>query len=446
MRHTKPILILLALCIPLFQIRSFAQGSKVVTSRQRPRLPAQLDGATLQKLLNTIEKPQIASALKVGYFGGRANAQSLPVADSFELLKAALKKEPVASKRWFWLQNVRGWAAFRCREISPDEGYLAYSELFAQAGKAKAAGTVYAPQTALIDYISTINGRMGLLAGEDGESLRYDERTAGVLVEAWTAYVSLLQQTDGRWNGREPDWNGAIDRLSASDEFIAAVEKTLDDPKTERTFTLMMAAAAVIGDKTPQRAFVLYVQAKPLLPKGADRKIDAPIAERFFDNWLQLLLHDEKIPQAYTMLQDRITLIGSGHTALLKLQLDQKDNKGAANILGVLALPVAPESEVLAAASLLNNRWDKNRADVLAASQSASLLQSYLKAARPRSVRAELTARWRLGWVLSEQKKNTQAKAALSLKQLKFDEAQLDSDTAFILQSIRAMQAKLEAK
>jgi hypothetical protein len=445
--HTVFCFTLVALSLS-FQTWSIVHAQEPVRSapRQRPRISTQLDRATLQKYLDTIEQPGVTSSLKIGYFGGRASTQSLPVAEGFALLQTALKKEPVASKRWFYLQNVRGWAAFRCREISPDEGYAAYSELFDQTPKAKTAKTVYAPQSALIDWIATINGRMGHLRSEDGETLRYDERTTGVLLKAWTAYASLLTQTDGRWNGREPNWSEAINRLGASDEFIAAVEKTLDDPQAKRTFTLMFAAALVIGDKSPQRAFALYVQASRVLPRDASKKIEVPLAARFFDAWLALLVREKKFPQAAEMLHERIRFIGSGHTTLLKQQLNQQDEVGAADTLRVLMLPTAPEAEVLAAAAWLARRWDGNRAQVASAERSAALLNAYLVATRARSLRTELEARFRLGQLLFEQKKYPEAQAALVIAHLKFDESALDASTASTLKSIRDLQARLEKR
>jgi hypothetical protein len=56
-----------------------------------------------------------------------------------------------------------------------------------------------------------------------------------------------------------------------------------------------------------------------------------------------------------------------------------------------------------------------------------------LEAVRPRSLSAELQARWRLGWILSEQQKTEAAKAAISLHHLQFDETQLDFASAFTL-------------
>ena len=100
---------------------------------------------------------------------------------------------------------------------------------------------------------------------------------------------------------------------------------------------------------------------------------------------------------------------------------------------------------MIAAAALLNNRWGKNRELTQLADQSVALLNAYLNAARPRSVAAELNARWRLGWVLFEQGKTGEAKTAISLDNLKFDESQLDFDTAFILKNIRALKVRLEA-
>ncbi len=411
--------------------------------QERLRLPAQLDAASLQKHLDTIDQPGIASALKLGYFGGRASTQGLPVAEGFALLKATLEKEPVASKRWFYLQNVRGWAAFRCKDISPDEGFAAYGELFDQAGKAKAAGTVYAPQSALDDWVAAVKGKLGYLRGEDGARLRDDERTAGVLLKAWTAYASLLTQTNGRWNGREPDWKGAIDRAGATEEFTAAVEKTLTDTTVPKTFYLLSGAISVMRNDKPDRALELFTQAKPLLPKDKAEKIIARVAEDFFDSWVALLNEQKKTIQAIIVARERLATLGSGHAKLLKLQLESKDEAGAAATLGVLGQSDAPEAEVVGAAQVLNNLWEKDRRNEKLASQSQALLQGFLEAARQRSAPVEIEARYRLGWLLIEHKKTYEARAALDISRLRFDEASFDSSTQFFLKTIRALQAQI---
>jgi hypothetical protein len=66
--------------------------------------------------------------------------------------------------------------------------------------------------------------------------------------------------------------------------------------------------------------------------------------------------------------------------------------------------------------------------------------------ARSRSLRAELEARFRLGWLLFEQKKYPEAQAALAIVHLKFDESALDASTTFTLKSIRDLQAHLKAR
>jgi hypothetical protein len=410
--------------------------------RERVLIQAQLNAPTLQNFLNTIELPDIASALKISYFGGRARSASLPVAEGLSLPKVTLAKEPVASKRWFWLQNVRGWAAFRCKEISPDEGFAAYTELFDQADKAKAAKEVYAPQLALIEWVSTVSGRLSYLHGEDGRRLRDDERTAGVLLKAWSAYASLLRQTSGHWNGREPDWSRAIQETGASDEFIAAVEKTLNDAAVPKTVYLLTGAAAVLRATKPERALELFASAQPLLPKDATGKIEPRSAGTFFDNWIELLREQKKNAEAKAVARERVATLNNGYSELLKLQFESKDEAGIAATLADLAKPDAPEYEIVSVARVLNNRWDKDRQNQQLAKQSETLLTGYLQSARPRSLAAELEARYRLGWLLLEQKQIGKAKAALDLSALHFDENLLDSQSRLLLQNIRAMQAK----
>jgi hypothetical protein len=440
-------LTILVLTLLLFcNERYYIHAQEVRTVRTRPIVSTSFDRAHLQTQIDTIDQPGVASSVKIGYFGGRARNPELPVADGFVLLKAALKKEPVASKRWFWLQNVRGWAAFRCKEISPDEGFAAYTQLFDQADQAKAAKEVLAPQQAVGEWVSSVVRRLRHLKSEDGTSLRDDERMPKLLLKAWTAYVSLLTQTQGRWNGREPDWKGTIEHAGATEEFTVAVEKALNDATVPKTFALLFGAIQVLRYDKPNRALELFAQAKPLLPKDRDGKIDTRVSARFFSDWIEVLQGQKKVAEAQSVARERIALTGAGYGALLKLQLETKDEADIATTLADLSKPDAPEREIVAAAGVLNDRWDKDRQNSTLAKQSETLLTGYLQSARPRSISSELEARYRLGWLLLEQKQTGKAKTALDLSALHLDEKLLNSQSQSFLQSIRAMQARLDTK
>ena len=98
-------------------------------------MPASFDRETVAQLRADIDKPYNASILKVGYFLRRGQPP-LPTDEGFELLQSAAKAEPVGTKRWFLLQNLRAFAAFRVPGADTSQGLEAYQTIFEHAAEA----------------------------------------------------------------------------------------------------------------------------------------------------------------------------------------------------------------------------------------------------------------------------------------------------------------------
>lgn len=98
-------------------MRVLAQDEPITSSGaldEPPRFPTTFDRAEVQDLLDSIEKPRAASTLKHGYFARRGEP-AFPFDQAFALVDAAIAKEPVGTKRWFKLENVRGYAIFKTK-------------------------------------------------------------------------------------------------------------------------------------------------------------------------------------------------------------------------------------------------------------------------------------------------------------------------------------------
>jgi len=287
-------------------------------------------------------------------------------------------------------------------------------------------------QQAISEYVLSAVGRFRRLG------LRDDERSGAVLAKAWLAYAEHQRSNGGKWIGAQPEWTKAFKRLTLPEAFGTRVEEVLADMGGPKTYGLLVSAASVLEDDKPERAIELLQQARPLVPTDNPRE-----ATRFYGQLIALLRSQNKAQEAMAVQQEQIQRTGRGQAKLLDVQLQNKDEAGVTTTLAALMQPHAPEAEINAAAAVLNSRWSMEK-DLKVAALSEALLNSYLKASRTRTILAELEARWRLGWILLEQGKRAAAKSALDIATLRIDRARLDTNTPFILDNIKALQAKAE--
>lgn len=377
----------------------------------RPQMPASFDRQTVEQLIANIDKPQNSSILKVGYFLRRGQP-ALPVSEGFGLLKAAAEKEPIGTRRWFLLQSLRGFAAFRVAEADTAEGFAAYDLIFTHAADAAKAKAQYPLRQAISEFVSVVSGKLRDLG------LSTDERTRETLFKAWTAYAVALggqEQTAGS-QSVEPNWTAAIEATKATDAFLPYVEKVLADASLSKNFGLLFAASAVVAPKDPNRALTVLLQAKPLLPQEKG-KLEVNQAARFYETLVDLLDSQNKPAEAIAVQQERLGLLGSGQAKLLLLYKKNGDEAKVEQILAALNQSDADGREINKAASglLLLSRAPK-APDTKAGEQAARLLSGYLSAARARDVEEELSARLKLSAFYLGQRKQEETKAILTFE------------------------------
>ena len=97
--------------------------------------------------------------------------------------------------------------------------------------------------------------------------LTKDERVKALLLQAWTAYAIALGAPMKGAVIDEPNWTRALEKSESLEAFVPAALKVVADPKMSPSFGLLVAAAAVLAPKTPDKALALWQQAKPLIPK-----------------------------------------------------------------------------------------------------------------------------------------------------------------------------------
>ena len=226
----------------------------------RPQMPASFDRETVVQLLADIDKPYNASILKVGYFLRRGQP-ALPVDEGFALLQDAAKAEPVGTKCWFLLQNLRAFAAFRVPSADTSQGLEAYQTIFDHAADAAPAKAGYSLRQSILEFVDSVPGKF------NDFGLSKDPKIKELLLGAWTAYATALSAPDDGSKIAEPDWNAALKKLESLDAFVPAVERVLADARVPKTFGLLVTAAAVLAPQKPTQAMELLGQAKPLIPR-----------------------------------------------------------------------------------------------------------------------------------------------------------------------------------
>lgn len=396
----------------------------------RPEMPAAFDAATVQKLIDSIEKPPNAMILRSGYFVGHRN-QAFPIGDGFLLLQQAADKEPGDTKRWFVLQYTLAFALFRLPRVSgsADIGFTAYDALFAHADKAGAVDALYTLRQAINDFLFSVQGRLRDL------HLRDDERTQKTMLKAWTAYVSVLTQeakAKPKYVAPEPMWAQALAASGWDDVFVKTMETTLDDPAAPKTFALYKAATSVLEQSKPERTLEILKQARPLLPEK-DLNEAAWYFGKLVDINLRRATHDDKgkdkpldktiLNVAIAAQEEMVKTTGRGRARLAELRTKAGNTNAYADLVTQLSVADALEPEIIAAAEMLAEQQratdkaakpgDADKHDEKLSALQVSLLTKYLAASRKRDVALELRARYMLGLIYINRKQPDAARAAL---------------------------------
>jgi hypothetical protein len=93
-----------------------------------PKMPV-FDKQNVQHLIDTIEEPQHAMILKVGFFGSHMK-RTLSKLDGFNLLIQALNKTKIGTLRWFLIQSVLGFSDYDNPDVDNNYWMRAYQEIF----------------------------------------------------------------------------------------------------------------------------------------------------------------------------------------------------------------------------------------------------------------------------------------------------------------------------
>ncbi len=400
-------------------------------------MPASFDRETVAHLLADIDKPNNASALKVGYFLRRGQPP-LPVIEGFELLQDAATAEPVGTNKWFRLQNLRAFAAFRVPGADISQGLDAYQIIFDHASDAATSGAVYPLRQSIGEFVGDVPGKF------NDFGLSKDERVKALLLQAWTAYAIAL---GAPMNGAvidEPNWTRALEKSESLAAFVPAVEKVVADPKVPKSFGLLVAAAAVLAPTQPAKALALWGQSKPLIPK-TEGKADVNQAARLYGPLVDLLVARDQLPDAIVNQREFVALSGRGQACLLLLLRQSGDDVATSKALAELGAPAANEREILEAASGLFKLARATKSpDVKAGEQAEALLSGYLAAARTRDLSSELKARLALGNAYLRSKRISEARAITTFAAPAT--AATSREVELLLRDIERLKARLPEK
>ena len=410
--------------------------SPAITRPTRPQMPTSFDRETVARLLANIDKPYNASALKVGYFLRRGQPP-FPVIDGFELLQTAAQAELVGTNKWFRLQNLLAFAAFRVPGADTSQGFDAYETIFNHATDAGAAGATYSLRQSIGEFVDSVPGKF------NDFGLSKDDKTKELLLKAWTAYAISLSAPMKGAAINEPDWKRALVKSESLEAFVPAVEKILADPKVPKSFGLLVAAASVLAPKNPDKALVLWEQAKPLIPQEQG-KTDINEAARLYLPLVETLEARDALPQAIKEQSEFVALTARGQAHLMLLLRKSGDVAASNKVLAQLNDPKINEKEIYDAASgLFKLARAAKTPDSKAGEQAEALLTTYLAAPRTRDFAAELRARLSLGNAYSRAKKWDEAKKVLTFDLLIAPET-ISPMTKSLLRDVERMKTQVQ--
>ncbi len=382
---------------------------KILTSvvfTSRPQLPTSFDRSLVQTLVEDIDKPRSASTLKFGYFARRGHPD-FPFDDAMSLISAAIAKEPVGSKRWFYLQDVRGYAIFKTNVLTLGEGIAAYAAIFDAADKAVAADALYPMRVSVAEYAAYIADT------DNKDTVQEEPQAKATLLKAWKAYA-LIAALPMKGRTAPPDFISAFAALDSSDDAIRVIEKTLTNPKVPHSFELLVTGASLVAPKQPEKAISWLHEAKPLLPSPStlNAVLTSPAINetaRFYDLLVDVLQKNNRIDEAIAEQRERIAKVGGGYGPLWVLLARKGDTNGQNAVVAQLKSPTLPGREVLRAAGTMG-QFKLLTAPVAGGPEAgADVLQALLLPNRDRTPEEEMQARLWLGSYYRNRKQNDKA-------------------------------------
>jgi len=376
-------------------------GAAATANAAPPEMPALFDKPTVQTLIAKIEEGQNATILQFGYFL-RRNPEAIPVQQGFALLQSATEAEPMASKRWFILQAMQGFAGVHAGAESREAGFKAYRSLFDNAEQAEKVGANQVVLRATREYVTILPTEFGIGAGINGKV---------ALISALNAHLKYLAN-----NPNTPykfRWNKALNVTYNGTDAMPRVQQYLNGTQKLKSYALLRVAADIYEERQPDEAIALLKQAKSLLPK--DKEIDVKEMRSLYSLLVDLLTSSDKIAEAVTIQQEFVELThqGSGRLAIL---YHTHENPTAAEPLVTRLATQGNDAEVNETALVLLVLRREYPKATKAAPDGIRLLKIYLSYPRTRPIEQELLARLRLGEYLFKNNQLDDAKVVLNVK------------------------------
>ena len=267
------------------------------------------DRARFSQMLQTIDRGKNGDELQHLFFGRRVN-EPLTRADAYKLVRAALTPEKTGSRRWFLLESLAGYAAFRTDGLDHQEGYDLYARLLPRLPDAQAVGLRGWGCIALYDFISSLSGEYGIAHQDGPEDSRWQVPLA---LQEQIALIRSGQPTINRI-----DWAG-VETDSGSERACAKIaQAALDEPDLPRSFALLVTTGEVLATTSPRRSLNLLRQAAPFIHEAS-----APDAAYYYGGLSAALERAGDWSGAIGAQEGLVRLSGRGTAARVALPSNQ---------------------------------------------------------------------------------------------------------------------------
>lgn len=371
----------ICLTVGVFQSTRIAIAAPETT---RPTLlREELGVKDVQVLIDRIDRPNSAAALKFGYFGRRTEA-SESRRPGLDLLEESIKKEPVATRRWYILENVRAYAYFRVQDASPLVGLASYSDVFEHAEDSPRTESQYFVLQSVNDFLFDIQGRFRDIG------LRKDPKTIETMVKAWHAYtIALTNRGKRKFNFGPFPWGDAIDATSSESIMLPLLQSALDNVELKEKYDVVFAAAVANRKVRPDVAISLLERTLPTIPADSDQA-----NTQYCKLLVQLYEATGNLKMAVLTQKQQVVRTRRGNAELLRLYLKAGLDDDAKQLIQSLCTELQDEREIVSTAERLREWVYTSDAHTgMWNSQLVQMLNTYLHIDRVRQVSKEIRAR-----------------------------------------------------
>jgi tetratricopeptide (TPR) repeat protein len=287
-----------------------------------PRMPEKFDKEIVERLLTTVNEDQNAIILKIGYFLRRGSVHPLPPHEGYKLLKHYVEAETIGSKRWFFLQSVRGFAGLHLARDTHSDGMQAYEALFATASKSIPPGAESIVDRSIFEFVFTYPSEFG---SQGGDSRTYASKT---LLSALAVHTARLNSAANHPGIRLGYWSQAISMTTAPDDFIKVVTKAIAETDNSPSYMILATAAEIYQLHNVERAIAMLRQAKPLLTKDNTAQISD-----YYQFLVDLLLKQNQLAEAIQEQKELNLRTNTGYGRLFLLYHLAKDEQKVSELL-----------------------------------------------------------------------------------------------------------------